>query len=228
MKVSVIIPVYNERGTIAELLQRVLAVPVEKEVLVVDDFSQDGTRDLLPSLAVPPVRLLLHDRNRGKGAAVRTALAHVTGEIVILQDADLEYDPAEYPRLIEPIALGTADVVYGSRFLGRGPRASSRGHYLVNHLLTRLSNLFTGLRLSDMETCYKAFRADLLLSLPLESNGFDIEPELTARAARRKARFIEVPISYQGRSAREGKKIGWRDGVRALWAIARFGLWKRN
>jgi len=228
MKISVIIPAYNERATIAELLARVQAVPLEKEILVVDDASGDGTRELLGTLAVPPVRLLLHERNRGKGAAIRTAVPHVTGEIVIIQDADLEYDPGDYPRLIEPIVRGAADAVYGSRFLERGHRASSRRHYLINRGLTCLSNLFTGLKLSDMETCYKAFRADLLRGLTLVSEGFDLEPELTARAARRGARIVEVPISYRGRSAREGKKIGWRDGVRTLRAIVRFGLLARD
>ncbi|MFH1144836.1 MAG: glycosyltransferase family 2 protein [Candidatus Eisenbacteria bacterium] len=228
MKVSVIIPAFNEQATIEALLARVLAVPLEKEILIVDDASRDNTRDLLRRLAVPPVQLFLHERNRGKGAAIRTALPHVTGDVVIIQDADLEYDPADYPRLIEPIARGEADVVYGSRFLARRHRASGRWHYAVNQMLTRLSNLFTGLHLSDMETCYKVFRADLICALPLISNGFDIEPELTARAARRGARFLEVPISYRGRSSREGKKINWRDGVRALRAIVRFGLWSRN
>jgi len=228
MKLSIIIPAYNERATIAELLARVRAVPGEKEILVVDDASRDGTSELLRSLAAPPVRLFFHERNRGKGAAIRTALPHVTGDVVIIQDADLEYDPGDYPRLVAPIASGEADVVYGSRFLGRGHRASSRWHYAVNQVLTRLSNLFTGLRLSDMETCYKAFRADLVRDLPLVSDGFDIEPELTARAARRGARFREVPISYHGRSGGEGKKIGWRDGWRALRAIVRFSLSARS
>jgi len=228
VKLSIIIPAYNERATIAEVLARVCAVPGEKEILVVDDASRDGTRELLRDLATPPVRLFLHEHNRGKGAAIRTALPHVTGEVVIIQDADLEYDPGDYPRLIAPIASGEADAVYGSRFLGRGHRASTPWHYAVNQVLTRLSNLFTGLRLSDMETCYKAFRADLVRDLPLVSNGFEIEPELTARAARRGARFMEVPISYRARSAGEGKKIGWRDGWRALRAIVRFGLLARS
>jgi len=228
MKISVIIPAFNERGTIEEVLRRVRAVPIEKEILVVDDASRDGTRELLEGMRAPDLRLFLHDRNRGKGAAIRTALPHTTGEVVLIQDADLEYDPSEYPRLLEPIARGEADVVYGSRFLGRGRRASTPGHYAVNRFLTALSNLFTGLRLTDMETCYKAFRGDLVRRLSLASEGFEIEPELTFCAARSGARFREVAISYAGRGYREGKKIQWRDGVRALATILRFGLLRRG
>jgi glycosyltransferase involved in cell wall biosynthesis len=226
VKLSVIIPVYNEAATIEALLARVAAVPLEKEMLVVDDASADGTGALLAACRLPGMRLFEHPRNRGKGAAIRTALPHVTGDLVIIQDADLEYDPADYPKLLGPLERGEADVVYGSRFLGRGHRASSRWHYFVNRTLTTLSNLFTGLRLTDMETCYKAFRADLLKSLGLVSEGFEIEPEMTAKAARRGARFQEVAISYQGRAAHEGKKIGWGDGVRTLLTILRFGLFR--
>jgi glycosyltransferase involved in cell wall biosynthesis len=226
VKLSVIVPAYNEAATIAEILSRVAAVPVEKEILVVDDASRDRTREILAQLTIPGLRVLQHDVNRGKGAAIRTALKHVTGDVVIIQDADLEYDPSDYPRLIAPIARGEADVVYGSRFLA-GRRATHFTHYLVNQFLTHLSNLFTGLRLTDMETCYKVFRADLLRSLELVSNGFEIEPEMTAKAARRKARFVEVAIAYRGRGYGEGKKINWRDGVRALGAIARFARARR-
>jgi glycosyltransferase involved in cell wall biosynthesis len=228
MKLSVIIPTYNERATIEEILRRVRAVPLEMEILIVDDGSTDGTLEHLAGLGGPDLRLFRHDRNRGKGAAFRTALPHTTGDVVVIQDADLEYDPREFPRLIEPIARGEADAVYGSRFLGRGRRASRLGHYAVNRFLTLLSNLFTGLRLSDMETCYKAFRGDLVRGLPLVSDGFEIEPELTWRAARAGARFRELPISYAGRGYGEGKKIDWRDGVRTLATILRLGRVRRS
>jgi glycosyltransferase involved in cell wall biosynthesis len=228
MKISVIIPVYNERATIREILRKVQAVQLEKEILIIDDGSHDGTRAILADLADANVRVFLHPANQGKGAAVRTGLAHVTGELVIIQDADLEYDPSDYPRLVEPIATGTADVVYGSRFLARGRRATAFWHYAGNRLLTLISNLFTGLHLTDMETCYKAFRVDLIRKMHLVSNGFDIEPELTAKAARMGARIREVPIAYQGRGYTEGKKIGWRDALRTLRAIVRFGLFERD
>ncbi len=224
MKLSVVIPVFNEVGTLAEIVRRVQAVPVEKEILVVDDFSTDGTRELLASLAGPNLRVFLHERNRGKGAAIRTALPHVTGDVVIIQDADLEYDPAEYPRLIAPIAAGEADIVYGSRFLGQGRGTTGRAHYAANRTLTWLSNLCTGLHLTDMETCYKALRTDLAQRLSLVSERFEIEPEITAKAARLQARFREVPIDYAGRSRAAGKKIGLRDGLKALATILRFGL----
>ncbi|MCK4414537.1 MAG: glycosyltransferase family 2 protein [Candidatus Eisenbacteria sp.] len=228
MKLSVIIPVYNEVATIEEILRRVAAVPREKEILVVDDGSGDGTPALLERCRLPEMRLFNHPRNRGKGAAIRTALPHVSGDFVIIQDADLEYDPADYAKLLAPLERGEADVVYGSRFLGRGHHASSRWHYFVNRTLTQLSNLFTGLRLTDMETCYKAFRAELLRGLDLVSEGFEIEPEMTAKAARRGARFREVAISYRGRASHEGKKIGWGDGVRTLMTILRFGVFRRG
>ena len=224
MQLSVVIPVYNEVGTLAEILARVDAVPLEKEILVVDDFSTDGTRELLARLAGPHIRVFLHERNRGKGAAIRTALPHVAGDVVIIQDADLEYDPAEYPRLIGPIAAGEADVVYGSRFLEQGRGTAGRAHYIANRLLTLMSNLFTGLRLTDMETCYKALRADIAKRLDLVSDRFEIEPEITAKAVRLGARFREVPISYAGRSRTEGKKIGLRDGLKALATIVKFGV----
>lgn len=224
MKLSVVMPVFNEVGTLAEIVARVQAVPIDKEILLVDDGSSDGTRELLATLSGPNVRVFLHEQNRGKGAAIRTALPQAIGEIVIIQDADLEYDPSEYPRLIAPIEAGEADVVYGSRFLGRGRGSAGRAHYLANRLLTSLSNLFTGLRLTDMETCYKALRIDIVRRLVLVSERFEIEPEITARAARLGARFREVPIGYAGRSRAEGKKIGLRDGVKAIATVVRFGV----
>ena len=227
MKLSVIMPVYNERGTIEEILRRVQAVPLEKEILIVDDASQDGTREWLLARNEPGVRVFLQPRNRGKGAAVRAGLRHVTGDIVIIQDADLEYDPADYPKLVAPIVSGDAQVVYGSRFLERGRHATTCWHFAGNRLLTMISNFFTGLRLTDMETCYKAFRMELLRSIELVSDGFEIEPELTAKIARLGVEIREVPISYDSRGYTEGKKIGWRDGLRTLRTILRYGLGRR-
>ncbi|NLC58250.1 MAG: glycosyltransferase family 2 protein [Armatimonadetes bacterium] len=224
-KLSVLIPVYNERATVLELLRRVLAVDLEMEILIVDDGSTDGTRELLATQVegrLPQVRVLYHARNQGKGAALRTALPHITGDVAIIQDADLEYDPSEYPALLRPILEGHADVVYGSRFLGGPHRVLFFWHAVGNRWLTTLSNMLTNLNLTDMETCYKAFRADLLRSLRIRSNRFGVEPELTAKVARRGARVYEVPISYHGRTYREGKKIGWRDGLQALWTIIKF------
>ncbi len=224
MKLSVLIPVYNERETLTEILRRVQAVGIEKEILIVDDFSTDGTRDLLARLDEPNVRVFLHERNRGKGAAIRTALPEITGDVVIIQDADLEYDPAEYPKLLAPIEANEADVVYGSRFATTGQGTASWANYHANRFLTGLSNLLTGLKLTDMETCYKAIRADVARRLDLVSDRFEIEPEITAKAARLGARFREVPIRYAGRSREQGKKIGFRDGLRAIATILRFGL----
>jgi glycosyltransferase involved in cell wall biosynthesis len=227
---SVLMPVYNERDTIREILGRVRAVDLPKEIIVVDDGSTDGTRDILQAEVdgkMTDVRVFLHERNRGKGAAVRTAIAHATGSVCLIQDADLEYDPWEYYPLLEPILDGRADVVYGSRFIGGGPhRVHLFWHYLGNKLLTTLSNMLTNLNLTDMETCYKVVRTDLLQSLPLRSNRFDLEPELTALLARARARIYEVPISYSGRDYSEGKKIGWRDGVQAISCIVRSRLRK--
>lgn len=222
MKLSIIIPVFNELATIMPLLSRVQAVPLEKEIIVVDDGSRDGTREALLARGDVQVRVFLHPVNRGKGAAIRTGLGQVTGDVVAIQDADLEYDPADLPRLVAPIATGEADVVYGSRFLGRGRHATAFWHYAGNRILTALSNLFTGLRLTDMETCYKVFRLDVLRRIDLVSDGFEIEPELTAKVARLGVRVRELPIAYASRSYGEGKKIGWRDGVRTLRAIIRF------
>ncbi|MBP7755940.1 MAG: glycosyltransferase family 2 protein [Acidobacteria bacterium] len=228
---SIVVPAYNERATVAELLDRVAAAPlppgVEREIVVVDDHSTDGTRELLRELAgrgSPAFRLVEQERNQGKGAALRAGFAAATGELILIQDADLEYDPRDYPRLLQPILDGEADVVYGSRFLGGPHRVLFYWHYLGNRLLTTLSNMLTDLNLSDMETCYKVFRRELLAGLTLRSNRFGIEPELTARFAQRRARIYEVPISYHGRTYAEGKKIGWRDGFAAIWAILRYNL----
>lgn len=227
-KLSVVVPAYNEAPTLAELIRRVRAVALPKEILIVDDGSTDETAAVLDRL--PPgddLRVLRHGANRGKGAAVRTGFAAATGEVVLIQDADLEYDPAEYPRLIEPIRRGVADVVYGSRFLSPGPhRVLYYRHYLANRCLTALSNLLTDLNLTDIETCYKAFRRDVIDALlpTLRENGFGIDPELTAKVARRGYRVYEIGVSYFGRTYAEGKKIDVADALRVFWAILRYGL----
>jgi glycosyltransferase involved in cell wall biosynthesis len=226
-RLSVLIPVYNERATIDRILDAVHAVPIPKEVVCVDDASTDGTGERLAVLhAAGRIDVLVrHDRNRGKGAAIRTALAASTGDVVIVQDADLEYDPADWPGLLAPIAAGKADAVFGSRFLGGPHRVLYFWHSVGNWVLTLLSNMLTNVNLTDMETCYKAIRGDLARSLPLTSDRFGFEPEVTARLVQAKARIYEVPISYSGRTYAEGKKISWRDGVAALWHILRFNLW---
>ena len=225
MLLSVIIPVYNEEHTIEEIVRRVDAVAIDKQIVIVDDCSTDGTRGLLTSLSVrDDITVLLHEKNRGKGAAIRTGLFAVTGDIAIIQDADLEYDPREYHTLIEPIVDGRADVVYGSRFLGGPHRVLYFWHYVGNRFLTLLSNMLTNINLTDMETCYKAFRSDPVKAIPLKSNRFGFEPEFTAKIARRKLRIYEVPISYSGRTYEEGKKITWKDGIAAIVTILRFGL----
>jgi len=221
---SVIIPVYNELATAIPLLEKVLAVPIGKEVIIVDDGSTDGTRELLRAFSHPDVRIIFHEKNQGKGAAIRTAIAEVRGDITLIQDADLEYSPDEYPRLVKPIEDGVADVVYGSRFLGGERRALLFTHAIGNKFLTFLSNMFTNLNLTDMETCYKVFRSDLIKSITIKSNRFNFEPEITAKIAKRRARVVEIPISYWGRDYSEGKKIGWKDGVSALVTIVRFWL----
>ncbi|MBI3910768.1 MAG: glycosyltransferase family 2 protein [Armatimonadetes bacterium] len=226
-KLSVLMPVYNERATLLKILTRVRSVKIPKEVLVVDDGSTDGTRELLRTEVEgrwPEVRVFYHSRNMGKGAALRTAIPHATGDVCLIQDADLEYDPQEYPRLLAPILDGRADAVFGSRFLGGPHRVLFFWHYLGNQVLTSLSNMFTNLNLTDMETCYKVCRTELLQSLALKSCGFEIEPEITAKLARCRARIYEVPISYSGRDYSEGKKIGWRDGIKALISIMRYRL----
>ena len=219
---SVVMPVYNERETIREIISRVLAVPMRIELIVVDDCSNDGTRDMLAELQRERgFKLLLQERNGGKGAALRRGFAEVTGDIVVIQDADLEYSPEEFPDLVSLICQGRADVVYGSRFLGRH-RVFLFTHYAGNRLLTILTNILYNTILSDMETCYKAMRTEVLRSFRLESNGFGIEPELTAKIFKRKYRVYEVPITYDGRGYDEGKKITWRDGVVALWVLLKY------
>ncbi|HXD22398.1 MAG TPA: glycosyltransferase family 2 protein [Gemmatimonadaceae bacterium] len=223
---SVLIPVYNERATIELILDQVHAVPVRKEIICVDDCSTDGTRDMLQRMKESGRidKLVLHDLNRGKGAAIRTALAASTGNVVIVQDADLEYDPADWPALLEPIIDGRADAVFGSRFLGGPHRVLYFWHSVGNLCLTTFSNMLTNLNLTDMETCYKAIRGDIARALHLTSDRFGFEPEITARLSRAKVRIFEVPISYSGRTYAEGKKIGWRDGVAAIGHILRFNL----
>ncbi len=224
LALSVVMPVYNERDTIREIVARIRAVGMHHEIVIVDDFSIDGTRQVLLEMAAEPdIRVLWHGYNRGKGAALRTAFQHVRGEVVLIQDADLEYDPADYPKLLAPLERGEADVVYGSRFLAETRHDLPRLHRLGNWLLTTASNLTTGQRLTDMETCYKVFRRKVLDHLELEQNRFGFEPELTAKISRLGYRIHEVPIGYQSRGYEEGKKIGAFDGVHALWCIARYG-----
>jgi glycosyltransferase involved in cell wall biosynthesis len=226
VRLSVVIPVYNERATVERLLERVRELPLALDVVVVDDGSTDGTRELLPELEEEGFidTLVLHPENRGKGAALRTGFEHATGDVVVVQDADLEYDPFELPSLMEPILKGWADAVYGSRFLGGPHRVHLFWHYQGNRFLTFLSNALTDLNLTDMETCYKMVRRDLLDTLPLTRDRFGIEPELTARLAQAEARIYELPITYRGRGYAEGKKIGWKDGVAAFWHILRSSL----
>ncbi|HZT43857.1 MAG TPA: glycosyltransferase family 2 protein [Chthonomonadaceae bacterium] len=223
---SVLIPVFNENDTLLEILRRVRDVEIKKEVILVDDGSTDGTRELMRDQIegrFPDVRVFYHDKNQGKGAAIRTAIEKATGDYMIIQDADLEYDPREYYKLLEPILDGRADVVFGSRFLGGGAhRVHFFWHRLGNGLLTLLSNMLTNLNLTDMEVCYKVFRAEVLKNIHLKSNRFDFEPEITAKVARRRCRIYEVPISYSGRDYEEGKKIGWKDGVQAIWTILKY------
>ena len=226
LRISVVVPIYNEKATVEEIVRRIRAVPIPKEIILVDDGSTDGTRDVLAALDCgEDVRIVLHKRNRGKGAALKTGFSHVTGDIVIIQDADLEYDPSQYHRLIQPIIEGVADVVYGSRFLPIGPhRVLYYWHYVGNRLLTMLSNMFTDLNLTDMETCYKVFRREVIEAIAptLKEQQFGIEPELTCKIARRKYRIYEVGISYFGRTYEEGKKIGLADACHAFWCIFRY------
>ncbi|HXN35180.1 MAG TPA: glycosyltransferase family 2 protein [Opitutaceae bacterium] len=227
MKLSIVIPCYNEAKTIRTIIERVRRSPYpEKEIIVVDDCSRDGTRDLLRTQLEPMVdRVIYHDANMGKGAALRTGFAAATGDAVIVQDADLEYDPTEYAKLMQPILEGRADVVFGSRFMGGEPhRVCYFWHMVGNKFLTLFSNMMTNLNLTDMETCYKVFRRDVLEKITIEEDRFGFEPEITAKVARLHVVIFEVGISYYGRTYAEGKKIGWRDGFRAIWAILKYNL----
>ena len=225
MKLSVVIPCYNEKSTIRDIIDAVKASPVaEKEIIIIDDYSTDGTRELLKGeLKDAADQILFHDYNQGKGAALRTGIKAATGDLVIIQDADLEYDPQEYPLLMEPVLRGSADVVFGSRFMGGAPhRVVYFWHMLGNKFLTLLSNMFTNLNLTDMETCYKLFKREIIQSIEIEENRFGFEPEVTAKVARKDCRIYEVGISYYGRTYDEGKKIGAKDGFRAIYAIVKY------
>jgi glycosyltransferase involved in cell wall biosynthesis len=246
VKLSLVIPVYNELPTLREIVSRIAAVDVDKELVFVDDMSTDGSRELLtelreqglqrwlsahdkqrPLLRGNDVQVLLQPKNMGKGAALRAGFAAATGDIIAIQDADLEYDPQDLPRVVQPIVDGIADVTFGSRFIGTPRRALFFWHQMLNNALTLLSNMFNDLNITDMETCYKAFRRDIIKSITVEENRFGIEPELTAKVAKMNLRIYEVPVSYHGRTYDEGKKIGWKDGVRAIYCIVKYGVRRR-
>ncbi len=230
MKLSVVIPVYNEVSTLEEIVRRVKESPVaDKEIILVDDFSTDGTRDLIDDKLRDQVdTVIFQSQNFGKGFALKAGFAAATGDIVLVQDADLEYDPSEYPALIRPIIENQADVVYGSRFMGGQPhRVLYYWHMVGNRFLTLLSNMLTNINLTDMETCYKAFRREIIQQVDIQEPRFGFEPEITAKVSRMRVRIYEIGISYYGRTYEEGKKIGWRDGVRAIWCILKYNLWAR-
>ena len=228
MKLSIIIPVFNEKETIKAVIHRVREIDVglEREIIIVDDGFGDGTQDILKTLDFPDTKTFFHTENQGKGAALHTGFSNAQGDIVLIQDADLEYDPAEYPTLLKPILDGRADVVYGSRFLGGPHRVLFFWHYVGNKLLTTLSNMLSNLNLSDMETCYKVIKKDLLDRITLKSKRFGFEPEITIKLAKLKAKIYEVPISYSGRDYSEGKKIGWKDGIAAVYHIFRYKFFR--